>query len=158
MERRIIKKVGLTPVSMKRMKIVRIAIISFDAFIFGGAASGQSICVVGEYSLKSVDGFVLLRNKIPIENAHVTVRNSKGSRKVVDSIFSDANGRFQFPRLTRGTYLVEFEYPTLVRITALITLSKRIDGVRKLFVEMDGIIGEPCGGGDTYVRSLNTTR
>ncbi|CAN5531254.1 hypothetical protein BH10ACI3_BH10ACI3_27530 [soil metagenome] len=136
---------------------LQMALISCILILLGGMASAHGICVVSRYKLKSIDSSVTLTNKIPIEGANVTVRkNSRG--KVIASELTKEGGRFRFPRITRGTYLVDFEYPTLVRISALITLSKVIDDSKRLFVEMEGKIGEPCGGGDTDIRSLTTTK
>lgn len=115
-------------------------------------SSAQSICVADEFELRRVEGWVQLPNEVPIDDARVEIRKSRKDVDPVAVTKTDKSGYFAFPLFTKGKFYLRFEYPTLSKIEAQVKVSKSAFEHR-LIVEMDGKIGEPCGGGDIFLKT-----
>jgi Carboxypeptidase regulatory-like domain len=108
----------------------------------------QGICVAAEISTAKIRGFVELPNKLPVSGASIAVLKSNKNKSLVKNIIADEKGFFEITGLKSGKYYVNISYPTLVPMQLLIRFSKRYkDNTKNIYITLNGLIGEPCGGG-----------
>lgn len=119
-------------------------------------SEAQGICVLSEISTNEIRGFVLLPNNIPISGASIQVLKSNKKKSLIKSVFSDDRGFFQVSGLRNGKYYVDVSYPSLVTMHFLFRLNTSNNKKKDLYLILNGLIGEPCGGGDMYEKDVET--
>ena len=107
-----------------------------------------SICVIDEIKLRELEGVVLLPNKIPIPNALVELYERDNHRRKIAEVKADENGRFKFANVKTGKYAITASYPTLITLHVPVRVtSSKSHQHKEVVITLNGLIGEPCGGG-----------
>lgn len=118
------------------------------------AGSPQGMCVIGEKRVTAVAGVVVQPNNIPIPDATIRLHTETYEGPVVEEVKADADGRFQLGAVAPGKYtlVVSFTYLETLYIPLRVVRQKRNDPGRELIITMNGLVGEPCGGGGIEVK------
>jgi hypothetical protein len=117
--------------------------------------TSQSICVISERKLPLASGVIQFPDKTPVVDATVELREKNDRGRVVAQLKTNEKGRFSFANVPNGKYVIiasSLRMVTLYVPVRIVSSSKRDKKQHELVITLNGLIGEPCGGGAVELR------
>lgn len=119
-------------------------------FLMPLMVKGQDVCVISPFKLGKVKGVVVAGNKaFPVEHAIVKIVRRSKPGKVIKQTATNDTGYFEINNLPTKKYMLIVSFPNTETLYIPIKLARKRTFRRLILnIKLNGLIGEPCGGGE----------
>ncbi len=127
--------------------------ISWLALLFalsgtGFRVDGQDICVISQKTVRRISGVVSFISEDAVTNrANVKLRSRAGEQQDIFETKTDAEGRFEIPRVPNGKYILIVSRENAVTLFIPVKLRTHASP-SKLVITLGATTDEVCGGGE----------